>query len=44
MSVLGVVDVLGLRAEDGDALRVELEGKIIGDLSARRENDAARGL
>ena len=44
MSVLRVVDVLGLRPEDGDALGVELEGKIIGDLSTRREDDAARGL
>ena len=44
MSVLGVINVLGLRPEDGDALGVELEGKIIGDLSARREDDTARGL
>ena len=41
MAVLCIIDVLSLRPEDGDALRVELESEVIGDLSARREDDTA---
>ena len=41
VAVLCIIDVFGLRPEDGDALRVELESEVIGDLSARREDDTA---
>ena len=41
VAVLCIIDVLSLRPEDGDALRVELESEVIGDLSARREDDTA---
>ena len=44
MAVFGVVDVFGLRPEDGDALRMELERKVIRYLTACGEDDTTWGL
>ena len=44
MPILGIVDVLCLRPEDRDLLCMELEGKVIRYLSARREDDPTWSL
>ena len=40
VAVLGIVDILGLRAEEAYAHTVEAHGKVIGDLSAGRYDNA----
>ena len=44
MPILRTVDVLCLRPEDWDLLRMELEGEVIRYLSARREDDPTWSL
>ena len=44
MPVFGTVDILGLCPEDGDALGVELQGKVIRDLPTSGEDDPSGSL
>ena len=44
VAVFGIVDALGAGAEDGHTLGIEAHSQVIGDLSARRDDDAVRIL
>ena len=44
MAVLSAIDVFGTRTEDGHAVLLKRNGKVVGYLSARRDDDTHRLL